>query len=270
MSTGGEQAPQDGAAAESQVSESLLDQAIANTKGAEPDRAKELISALASEAMSGTVTYDKDVTKTITRAIAELDSVLSTQLKAVMHNDRFQKLEGSWRGLHHLVMNSETGTQLKLRVMNASKKDLFKDLDKAIEFDQSETFKKLYENEFGTPGGEPFGALIGDYEFENTPDDIGMLTKISSVAAAAFCPFISASSPKLFGLDSYEELAQPRDLAKIFDTTPYVQWRGFRDSEDSRFVTLTMPRTLEGPGPHKKSRPWDLIPSSRLAPLKHP
>ncbi|MEO2034311.1 MAG: type VI secretion system contractile sheath large subunit [Planctomycetaceae bacterium] len=244
MSTSGEQVPQDSAAPESQISESLLDQAIANTKGAEPDRAKELISALASEAMSGTVTYDKDVTKTITRAIAELDSVLTAQLKAVMHNERFQKLEGSWRGLHHLVMNSETGTQLKLRMMNASKKDLFKDLDKAIEFDQSETFKKLYENEFGTPGGEPFGALIGDYEFENTPDDIGMLTKISSVAAAAFCPFISASSPKLFGLDSYEELAQPRDLAKIFDTTPYVQWRGFRDSEDARFVTLTMPRTL--------------------------
>jgi type VI secretion system protein ImpC len=161
-----------------------------------------------------------------------------------MHAPEFQKLEGSWRGLHHLVMNSETGTSLKIRVMNVGKRDLFKDLDKAVEFDQSQTFKKLYENEFGTPGGEPYGALIGDYEFTSHPEDIDLLQNMSNVAAASFCPFISAADPKMFGFESWNELSKPRDLAKIFESQEYVKWRSFRDSEDSRFVNLVMPRTL--------------------------
>jgi type VI secretion system protein ImpC len=129
-------------------------------------------------------------------------------------------------------------------VINCSKRELFKDLDRAVEFDQSQAFKKLYENEFGTPGGEPYGALIGDYEFTNHPEDIDLLSKMSNVAAAAFCPFITSASPQLFGFESYTELSKPRDLEKIFDTVEYTKWKSFRESEDSRFVTLTMPRVL--------------------------
>jgi type VI secretion system protein ImpC len=141
-------------------------------------------------------------------------------------------------------MNSETGTTLKIKVLNITKRDLFKDVDKAVEFDQSQIFKKLYENEFGMPGGEPYGVLIGDYEFTNHPEDIDLLGKISNVAAAAFCPFIAAAAPQLFEFDSWEELAKPRDLAKIFDTIEYTKWKSYRESEDSRFVSLVMPRTL--------------------------
>jgi type VI secretion system protein ImpC len=142
-------------------------------------------------------------------------------------------------------MNSETSAQLKLKVLNCSKRDLFKDVDKAVEFDQSQIFKKLYENEFGSPGGEPYGALIGDYEFTNHPEDIDLLGKMSNVAAAAFCPFISASSPSLFGFESFTELSKPRDLEKIFDTVEYTKWKSYRnDNPDSRFVVLTMPRVL--------------------------
>jgi len=223
---------------------SLLDQAISYTKQTEPDRAKELLKTLTEEALKGTVTYSKNLTVTFNKAIALLDDKLSKQLNAVMHDPKFLKLEGSWRGLHYLVMNSETSSQLRIRVTNVSKRELYKDLSKAVEFDQSQTFKKIYENEFGTPGGEPYGALIGDFEFTNHPEDIELLGYMSNVAAASFAPFISAASPKLFGFESYSELSKPRDLEKIFDSLEYAKWRGYRDSEDSRFVTLAMPRTL--------------------------
>lgn len=141
-------------------------------------------------------------------------------------------------------MNSETSSQLKIRMLNLSKKELTKDLEKAVEFDQSQTFKKIYESEFGTAGGEPYAALIGDYEFSGHPDDLDLLTNMSNIAAAGFCPFISAAAPEMFGFDSFTELSKPRDLEKIFDSAEYIKWRSFRDSEDSRFVTLTMPRVL--------------------------
>lgn len=223
---------------------SLLDQAIAVTKATERSRAEELLSALTQEALKGTVTFDKSINATINNAIAAIDQTLSEQLAVVLHNPKFQKLEGSWRGLHHLVMNSETGQNLKIKVVNMSKKELFKDLDKAVEFDQSQLFKKMYENEFGSPGGEPYAALVGDYEFSSHPQDLSMLEKISNVAAAAFCPFISAADPKLFGFESWTELSQPRDLEKIFDSAEYAKWRSFRESEDARFVSLVMPRVL--------------------------
>jgi type VI secretion system protein ImpC len=146
--------------------------------------------------------------------------------------------------MHHLVMNSETGAQLKIRVMNISKRELFKDLDKAVEFDQSQIFKKIYEAEFGSPGGEPYGALIGDYEFSNHPEDVDLLGKMSQISAAGFCPFVSAASPKLLGMDSFSELSKPRDLEKIFLDETYTKWRSFRDSDDARYVVLTMPRSL--------------------------
>lgn len=222
----------------------LLDQVIGATKQTERDRAQELIKALTEEALKGTVTYSRNLTQTFDRAIAALDQKISTQLNAVMHNERFSKLEGSWRGLNYLVMNSETGTSLKLRMLNISKRELSRDLQRAVEFDQSQTFKKLYENEFGSPGGEPYGSIIGDYEWTNHPDDIETLRLMSNVAAAAFAPFVSAAAPQMMGFDSWTELTKPRDLAKIFETAEYTKWRSFRDTEDSRFVVLTMPRTL--------------------------
>lgn len=223
---------------------SLLEQAISATKHTERSRAEELISALTEEAMKGTVKWNKNVTATINDSIAAIDQALSLQMREILHDAKFQKLEGSWRGLHHLVMNSEVGTTLKVKVFDASKHDVAKDLDKAAEFDQSQTFKKLYENEFGSPGGEPYGALIGDYEFSNKPEDIDMLQKMSNVAAAAFCPFISSAAPGMFGFESWTELSKPRDLAKIFDSVEYAKWNSFRDSDDSRFVVLTGPRVL--------------------------
>jgi type VI secretion system protein ImpC len=223
---------------------SLLEQAISATKQTERSRAEELIKTLTQEAMRGTVTWDKNLTVTFNKAIKALDGVISKQLSAIMHTPEFSKLEGSWRGLHHTVMNSETGNSLKIRMFNASKRELFKDLSKAVEFDQSQIFKKIYENEFGSPGGEPYGTLIGDFEFTNHPEDIELLQQMSSVAAAAFAPFISAADPSLFGFSSWDELSKPRDLAKIFESQEHTKWRSFRDSEDSRFVTLVMPRVL--------------------------
>jgi type VI secretion system protein ImpC len=223
---------------------SLLDQVIGATKQTERSRAEELIRSLTEEALKGTVTYSRNVTQTLKEGMKAIDRALSKQLAAVLHHPELQKLEGSWRGLHHLVMNSETSAKLKIKVLNVSKRELFKDLDKASEFDQSQMFKKLYENEFGTPGGEPYATLIGDYEFKNHPDDVELLTKMSNVAAAAFCPFISAASPQMFGFDKWADLSKPRDLEKIFDTAEYAKWKGYRESEDSRFVNLVMPRVL--------------------------
>lgn len=223
---------------------SFLDQAIAATKQTDPDRTAELLRTLTQEALAGTVTYSKNLTQTINNAIVAIDAKISTQLNAIMHHPDFQKLEGTWRGLNYLVMNSETGSSLKIRVINCTKRELYKSLTKASEFDQSTIFKKIYESEFGSPGGEPYGALIGDYEFGNHPEDTELLSLMSNVAAAAFAPFVTAASPKMFGFDDFTELSKPRDLEKIFETVEYAKWRSFRESDDSRFVTLTMPRTL--------------------------
>jgi len=222
----------------------LLEQCIAATKQTERSRAEELLKTLTDEAMKGTVTWDKSLNNTVEQAIKKLDAALSKQLAAVLHHPDLQTLEGSYRGLRHLVFGSETSSKLKIKVMSAKKAEVAKDLAKAIEFDQSTLFKKLYEAEYGSPGGDPYGALIGDYEFANHPDDLEMLGSLANVAAAAFCPFISAASPKLMGFDSWTDLSRPRDLEKIFDSVEYVQWSSFRDAEDSRFVVLTLPRVL--------------------------
>jgi type VI secretion system protein ImpC len=244
MSTGKVNAKAEQQIAETAQPVSLLEAAVAATKNTERSRTEELLKTLTEEALKGTVTFDKDVIRSLDAAIAAIDAKLSTQLAAIMHAPKFQKLEGSWRGLHYLVMNSETGESLKIRVMNCGKKDLFKDMDRAIEFDQSQLFKKIYEDEFGTPGGAPYGALIGDYEFTNHPEDIDLLTKVSGVAASAFCPFVSAAGPELLGLEQWTELTKPRDLTRIFDDAEYTKWKSFRESDDSRFCVLTMPRTL--------------------------
>src|SRR4051794_13980309 len=156
-----------------------------------------------------------------------IDAAMSKQLAAIMHHPDFQKLEGTWRGLHYLVYNTETSANLKIKVLNVSKKELFRDLDRAVEFDQSVAFKKTYSEEFDMPGGVPFGALVGDYEFTNHPEDVSLLGKMSQVAAAGFCPFISAASPQLFDpkWKDWTELSKPRDVEKIFDTVEHTQWR---------------------------------------------
>ncbi len=232
------------AATETTEGPSFLDQVVAATRQTAPDQAQDLVKNLVEQALAGTVTFDKNLTRTFDRAIAAIDRKLSDQLNAIMHHPKFSALEGSWRGLHYLVMNSETSTSLKLRVLNMPKRELSRDLQRAVEFDQSQLFKKIYENEFGTPGGEPYGALIGDYEWTQHPDDIETLRLVSNVAAAAFAPFISAAGAGMFGFDKWPELVKPRDLAKIFEAQEYTKWRSFRDSEDARFVNLVLPRTL--------------------------
>ena len=208
------------------------------------EQAKDMIGQFVQQVMKGEMVVGRDLEASINARIAAIDRLLSAQCNEIMHNEAFQKLEGSWRGLHHLVFESETGTMLKIRVLNVSKKDLLKDLERAAEFDQSALFKKVYEEEYGTFGGAPFGTLIGDYEFSNHPQDMALLEKISQVAAAANAPFVSAASSELFGWDSFTELAEVRDVAKIFDRTEFAKWRSFRDSEDSRYVGLTLPHTL--------------------------
>src|SRR5213593_4223887 len=206
--------------------------------------ARDIIGELAKQVLEGEITISKNTEAMINARIAAIDALLSKQLNEVIHAPEFQKLEASWRGLNYLVMQSETSTMLKIRVMNATKTELVKDLEKAVEFDQSALFKKVYEEEYGMFGGAPFGALIGDYEFSKHPQDIALLEKISNVAAAAHAPFISAANPELLNLESYNQLDQPRDLAKIFDTMEYAKWKSFRESEDSRYVGLCLPHIL--------------------------
>jgi type VI secretion system protein ImpC len=247
MSEGTERLQQE-AIAEAPEEESLLDQIISKGRigrdEEQRDQSRKQIATLVEEVMKGTVRVSKDLEATISARIADIDELLSRQLNEIMHAPEFQQLEASWRGLDYLVHQSETSTMLKLRVLNVSKSDLLRDLERANEFDQSALFKKVYEEEYGMFGGAPFGALIGDYEFGRHPQDMALLEKISNVAAAAHAPFLAAASPQLFNLDTFTELAGPRDLAKIFDTVEYVKWKSFRESEDSRYVGLTLPHIL--------------------------
>ena len=206
--------------------------------------ARDLIGEFAQQVIDEKMAPSADVTAMINNRIAAIDHLLSEQLNEILHNEAFQKLEGSWKGLNYLVSHSETGEFLKLRVLHATKKELLDDVERATEFDQSVLFKKIYEDEFGTFGGHPYGTLIGDYEFGRHPQDIALLSKISNVAAAAHAPFITAADPKLFDMSSFTELSTPRDLGKIFESSELIKWRSFRESEDSRYVTLTLPHVL--------------------------
>ncbi len=210
----------------------------------ERNRARDMISELVKEVMAGTVTVKKDLIKDIDKRIAELDTLLSEQLNAVMHEPEFRTLEASWRGLSYLVHESETSPSLKIKVLNADKADLLNDFESASEFDQSGLFKKVYEEEYGTYGGAPFAALIGDYYFDYGPQDMSLLGQVSHVAAAAHAPFIAAASPGLFKKDNFSEVFSVRDLSVAFDTVDYVNWNSFRESEDSRYVGLTLPQVL--------------------------
>jgi type VI secretion system protein ImpC len=236
-------------AAGTRVSEqetSLLDQIIENiaTEPTQREFARDIIGEFAQQVLDGAMVVSKNTEGMLKARIAQLDALISAQLNEVMHAPEFQRLEASWRGLHYLVHESETGTNLKVKVFNLSKKDLLKDLERAPEFDQSALFKKIYEEEFGMFGGAPFGTLVGDYEFSHLPQDVQMLEKMSNIAAAAHAPFLTAADAKMFRLDSFEQLGEPRDVAKIFDSVEYAKWKSFRESEDSRYVGLCVPHVL--------------------------
>ena len=203
-----------------------------------------ILLELLSKIEADQVTVMKNPLAYVGKKISEIDALLSAQINEILHEPKFQALEGTWRALFYLVMNTETSTQLKLRIMNVTKKELLDDLENAVEFDQSALFKKVYEEEYGTFGGHPYSVLIGGYEFTRHPQDILLLEKISNVAAAAHAPFVAAAHPRLFDMDSFTNLAGPRDLAKIFESTEMIKWHSFRDSEDSRYVALVLPRVL--------------------------
>jgi type VI secretion system protein ImpC len=242
------QSMQAAAAAEQVQEKGLLDSIVDEGRfGVEPasrERGKNLVKEFVAQVLEGSITVAKDAEMMINARIAQIDHLVSLQLNEVMHHAAFQKLEGTWRGVKYLMDHSETGTMLKIRVLNATKRELLRDLEKAPEFDQSALFKKVYEEEYGVFGGAPFGALVGDYEFGKHPEDIALLEKISNVAGAAHAPFLSAASPDLLNLPDWTQLSAPRDLAKVFDTTEYAKWKSFRQTEDSRYVALCLPRVL--------------------------
>jgi type VI secretion system protein ImpC len=248
MSTSEAQVPQGGAAVTENAQQSVLDQIVQEGRfgSAEPaqQRGRDMVRRFVEEVLQGSMTVGPDTEAMLNERIAEIDRLVSVQLNEIMHHPDFQKLEATWRGLKYLLSQSETSANLKIKVLNVSKKDLLRDLQRAPEFDQSALFKKVYEEEYGVFGGAPFAALLGDYEFGKGGQDIELLEKVSQVAAAAHAPFITSASHEMFNLESYTELDKPRDLGKIFDTTEYARWKAFRESEDSRYVALTLPRML--------------------------
>ncbi len=214
------------------------------------DRAREAVETavktLAEQALADSALISDDALNSIDSMIAAIDRKLTEQINLILHNDEFQQLEGAWRGLHHLVNNTETDEQLKIRVLNISKKDVGKTLKKfkGTAWDQSPLFKKFYEEEYGQFGGEPYGCIVGDYHFDHSPPDVELLGEMAQVAAAAHAPFITGASPTLMQMDSWQELANPRDLTKIFSTPEYAAWRSLRESDDARYLGLAMPRFL--------------------------
>ena len=227
------------------------------------DRAREEVESavrtLAAQALAGSKITSNDAVQNIQAIIAELDRKLSDQVNQVLHHPDVQQLEGAWRGLHHLVNNSETDQMLKIRVLNVSKKDLGKTLKrfKGTSWDQSPVFKKLYEEEYGQLGGEPYGCLVGDYHFDHSPPDVELLGEMSKIAAATHAPFIAGTAPSLFQMESWQELGNPRDLTKIFSTPEYAGWRSLRESEDARYIGLALPRFLARRPYGAKSDPVD-------------
>ncbi len=227
---------------------SLLDSIVAQSKVARSDtervRARDIISELVREVLSGTVVVSDNLSATLDARVAEIDELISKQLSTVMHHPDFQKLESTWSGLQYLCKHTSTGSMMKIQIFNATKAELVRDFKTAIDFDQSAVFKKVYEEEFGTFGGAPFGCLVGDFQISRQPEDMYFIEQMAHVAAAAHAPFLSAASPEMFGLDGFTDLGKPRDMSKVFDTVEYAKWKSFRESEDARYVGLTVPRFL--------------------------
>ena len=242
-------------AAESQAAEGTLEASdfsalLEKEFRPKSDKAKEAVETavqtLAEQALAQTSLVSDDVLQSVEAIIAQIDAKLSEQVNKILHHEDFQKLEGAWRGLHHLVNNTETDEMLKIRVMNITKKELHKTLKKfkGTAWDQSPIFKKMYEEEYGQFGGEPYGCLVGDYHFDHSPPDVEMLNEMAKVSAACHAPFISGVAPSVMQMDSWQELTNPRDLTKIFQTPEYAAWRSLRESEDSKYIGLAMPRFL--------------------------
>src|SRR5207302_1008464 len=204
------------------------------------------VQTLAEQALAQTQLIGADVVKTIQAMIAVIDKKLSEQINLILHHEDFQKVEGAWRGLHYLVNNTETDEMLKIRFMNISKQELGKTLKryKGTAWDQSPLFKKVYEQEYGQFGGEPFGCLVGDYHFDHSGPDVELLSEMAKIGAAAHAPFITGTSSSLLQMESWRELSNPRDLSKIFSTPEYAAWRSLRESEDSKYIGLARPRFL--------------------------
>src|SRR6476646_2254699 len=234
------------ATAELNEFESLLTKEFKPKSDEAKSAVKLAVQTLAEQALASSTLVSDNAIKTIEAIIAEIDRKLSEQINLSLHHDDFKALEGSWRVLHYLVNNTETGENLKIRVMNISKKEVSKTLKKykGTAWDQSPLFKKLYEEEFGMPGGQPYGCLMGDYYFDHSAPDVELLNGIAQIAAAAHAPFLSAAAPSLLNMETWQDLSNPRDLKKIFSTPAYAQWNSLRQSDDSRYIGLTMPRVL--------------------------
>jgi len=233
---------------ETKPNESLLDAVVENGRLGqtrdEKTKGKEWVKELVDQVLEGQIQVNEDTDRMLAERIQQLDELISGQLNEVMHAPEFQRLEGSWRGLQYLASNTDTSTMLKIKLLNISKKDILKDFTKQNDWEQASLFKKIYEEGHGTLGGDPYACLIGDYEFTRHPQDIQILTNMSNVAAAAHAPFLTSASPMLFNWDNYTELVGPRDVAKIFDSEAYIQWKDFRKTEDSKYVGICLPHIL--------------------------
>lgn len=240
MSTEQESGAQQGEAQEL----SFLERAIEATTQTPEQDTKDLMSVLVNQAMEGTVSWDKNLTKTIEAAVADIDKQLSKQLSAIMQNNEFQKLEGSWRGLQKLVRESEVGADLKIKIADFNRDELLEQFEDAPAIDRSPLFNTLYQGEYGTAGGEPYGLLLGDYEFNHSDESVSLLRYMGEVSAACHAPFVAAASSEMFELDSFDVFNEGKPVAPGFDSPAYASWNSFRESDDSRYVALTLPRTM--------------------------
>src|ERR1017187_3907021 len=240
---------------------SLLDQIVSQGRFGQDtiaqERGKDMVKEFINQVLEGKMVLSRDAEATIGARIADIDRLISLQLNEVLHHPAFQKLEATWRGIKHLLDQSETNDMLKIKLLNVSKKDLLRDLQRAPEFDQSAFFKKVYEEEFGVFGGAPFAALVGDYEFGRGGEDVELLEKVSQVASAAHAPFLSAAAPEMVNLSDFAQLTGIRDVSKVFDSTEYAKWKSFRASDDSRYVALTLPHVLMREPYGQETRPID-------------
>ena len=239
-----------GAAGETAFGSSDFENLLKKEFRPKSDQAKsaveQAVKTLAEQALSNTALISDDALRSIEGIVAEIDKKLTEQVNLILHHADFQQLESAWRGLHYLVNNTETDEMLKIRVLNISKKDMHKTLRKfkGTAWDQSPIFKKIYTEEFSQFGGEPYGSLVADYHFDHSPPDVELLGEMAKISAAAHAPLITGANPTLFQMDSWGELANPRDLTKIFQTPEYAAWRSLRESEDSKYIGMAMPRFL--------------------------
>src|SRR5258708_15558180 len=223
----------------------LLDQIVDEGRFTrDPERGRDLVKEFVDQVVQGHMALSKDTETTINARIAQIDKLISAQLNEVLHHPAFQELEGTWRGLKYLMDQSENNENLKIKILNARKSEILKDVQRASEFDQSALFKKVYEEEFGVFGGAPFAALVGDYEFGPGPEDMELLEKVAQVAASAHAPFLAAASAEMFNIPDYTTIGSHRDMGKVFDNTTYAKWKSFRQSEDARYVGLALPHVL--------------------------